>query len=111
MKLPKRNLLQKKEKLKGITTSNIDKNAIEDSIDKFIEAIKNKDIEYFEKVKKIDNGTIYEHLKNAFEKDDGYFIGQDLLVYYNAVNEQKFDKKKDLMDKLKVKKIICFYKK
>ena len=92
-----------REILKGVTTPNIDKEAIEDSIDKFIEAIKNKDIEYFEKVKDIENGTIYEHLKNAFEKDDGYFIGQDILHYYNTVNEQKFDKKKDLMDKLKAK--------
>ena len=92
-----------REKLKGTTTSNIDKNDIEDSIDKFIEAIKNKDIKYFEKVKNIDNGIIYERLKNAFEKDNGYFIGQDLLHYYNAVNEQKFDKKKDLMDRLKAK--------
>ena len=96
-------ITEEREKLKGITTSNVDKNAIEDSLDKFIEAIKNKDIEYFEKVKNIDNGTIYEHLKNAFEKDDGYFIGQDLLVYYNTINEQKFDNKKDLMDKLKAK--------
>lgn len=96
-------ITEEREKLKGITTSNVDKNAIGNSLDKFIEAIKNKDIEYFEKVKNIDNGTIYEHLKNAFEKDDGYFIGQDLLVYYNAINEQKFDNKKDLMDKLKVK--------
>lgn len=96
-------ITKEREKLKGITTSNVDKNAIEDSVNKFIEAIKNKDIEYFEKVKNIDNGIIYEHLKNAFDKDDGYFIGQDLLLYYNAVNEQKFDKKKDLMDRLKVK--------
>ena len=92
-----------REILKGVTTPNVDKEAIENSLDKFIEAIKNKDIKYFEKVKNIENGTIYEHLKNAFEKDNGYFIGQDLLHYYNAVNEQKFDKKKDLMDKLKAK--------
>lgn len=96
-------ITKEREILKGVTTSNIDKEEIEDSLDKFIEAIKNKDIEYFEKVKNIENGIIYEHLKNAFEKDDGYFIGQDLLHYYNAVNEQKFDKKKDLMDRLKAK--------
>ena len=94
-------ITKEREKLKGTTTSNIDKNDIEDSIDKFIEAIKNKDIKYFEKLKDISDVTIYEHLKNAFDK--GYFIGQDLLLYYNAVNEQKFDKKKDLMDKLKAK--------
>jgi len=96
-------ITKEREILKGVTTPNVDKEAIEDSIDKFIEAIKNKDIEYFERVKDIENGIIYEHLKNAFEKDDGYFIGQDILYYYNAVNEQKFDKKKDLMDKLKAK--------
>lgn len=96
-------ITKEREILKGVTTPNVDKKAIEDSLDKFIEAIKNKDIEYFEKLKDIENGTIYEHLKNAFEKDDGYFIGQDLLHYYNAVNEQKFDKNKNLKNKLKVK--------
>lgn len=96
-------ITKEREKLKGITTSNVNKDDIENSLDKFIEAIKNKDIEYFEKVKNIENGTIYEHLKNSFEKEDGYFIGQDLLLYYNALNEQKFDKKKDLMDRLKAK--------
>lgn len=94
-------ITKEREKLKGITTPNIDKEAIEDSLDKFIEAIKNKDIEYFEKLKDTENGTIYQHFKNAF--DNGYFIGQDILHYYNAVTEQKFDKKKDLMDRLKAK--------
>lgn len=94
-------ITKEREKLKGITTPNVDKEAIKDSIDKFIEAIKNKDIEYFTKLKDISDVTIYQHLKNAF--DNGYFIGQDILHYYNAVNEQKFDKKKDLMDRLKAK--------
>lgn len=96
-------ITKEREKLKGITTSNVNKDDVENSLDNFIQTIKNKDIKYFEKVKNIENGTIYEHLKNAFEKDDGYFIGQDLLLYYNAVTEQKFDKKKDLMDRLKAK--------
>lgn len=96
-------ITKEREILKGVTTPNVDKEVIEDSLDKFIEAIKNKDIEYFEKLKDIENGTIYEHLKNAFEKDDGYFIGKDILHYYNAVNEQKFDDKNCLMDKLKAK--------
>ncbi len=96
-------ITEEREKLKGTKTSNVDKDAIENSLDNFIQAIKNKDLEYFKKVENIENGTIYEHLKNAFEKDDGYFIGQDLLRYYNAVNEKIFDKKKDLMDRLKAK--------
>jgi hypothetical protein len=94
-------ITKEREKLKGIPTSNVDKNAIEDSLDKFIEAIKNKDIKYFERLKDTENGTIYQHFKNAF--DNGYFIGQDILHYYNALTEQKFDKKKDLMDRLKAK--------
>jgi hypothetical protein len=62
-------ITKEREKLKGIITPNIDKEVIENSLDNFIQAIKNKDIEYFEKVKNIDNGIIYEHLKNAFDKD------------------------------------------
>jgi len=84
-------------------TSNINKDDIEKEIDAFIKAIKVKDMEYFEKVKEVEDGTIYEHLKSAFDKDDGYFVGQDLLHYYNATHEQKFENKKQLMDKLKEK--------
>ncbi|MCX6076356.1 MAG: hypothetical protein NTW78_05635 [Campylobacterales bacterium] len=82
---------------------NIDKEDIENKIDAFIQAIKNKDINYFEKLRDIEDDAIYEHLKNAFNKDEGYFIGQDLLYYYNATHEQKFANKKQLMDKLKEK--------
>lgn len=73
-------ITKEREILKGVTIPNVDKEAIEDSLDKFIEAIKSKDIKYFEKVKDIEKGIIYEHLKNAFEKDDGYFIGQIFLL-------------------------------
>ena len=93
-----------RERLSNEKSSNIVKEDIEKSIDAFIQAILDRDIGYFEKVRGIDeDGAIYEHLKNAFEKDKPCFIGQDLLEYYNATHEQKFEKKKDLMDKLREK--------
>jgi hypothetical protein len=92
-----------RKEISGNKTSNINKEDVEKDIDAFITAIKTKDLEYFEKVKEVKDDAIYEHLKNAFNKDDGYFIGQDLLVYYNAIHEQKFETKKQLMDKLKEK--------
>lgn len=42
-------ITKEREILKGVTIPNVDKEAIEDSLDKFIEAIKSKDIKYFEK--------------------------------------------------------------
>lgn len=92
-----------REIVKNNKSSNIDKDDIDNKIDTFIEAIKSKDLDYFKKVKDIKDTTIYEHLKNAFDKDDGYFIGQDLLHYYNAIDEEQFVNKKQLMDKLKEK--------
>ena len=92
-----------RQEISGNKTSNINKEEIENEIDAFIQAIKDKNIEYFEKVKEVEDGAIYEQLKSAFDKDDGYFIGQDLLHYYNATHEQKFENKKQLMDKLKEK--------
>lgn len=84
-------------------SSNIVKEDIDKEIDIFIQAIKNKDLDYFERVKEVDDGTIFQYLKNAFEKDDGYFIGMHLLDYYNATHEQKFERKDDLTQKLKAK--------
>jgi hypothetical protein len=92
-----------RKEISGNKTSNINKEDVEKDIDAFITAIKTKDLKYFEKVKELEDGVIYEHLKSAFTKDEGYFIGQDLLHYYNATHEQKFENKKHLMDKLKEK--------
>ena len=85
------------------TIPNINKADIDKDINDFIQAIKDKNIDYFEKAKKLEDGKQYTHMKNAFEKDDGYFIGQYLLDFYNAVHEQKFHKKKEFMDRLKDK--------
>jgi len=93
---------QDRESITNIKSPNIDKKDLDDKLDAFIQAIKNKDIDYFEKVKDND-GVIYEHLKNAFNKDEGYFIGQDLHLYYNSIHAQKYENKKHLMDKLKDK--------
>lgn len=92
-----------RKEISGNKTSNINKEDVEKDIDDFIQAIKDKNIEYFEKVKELEDGVIYNRLKNAFEYEDGYFIGQDLLHYYNATHEQKFENKKQLTDKLKEK--------
>lgn len=92
-----------RQEISSNKTSNINKEDIEKEIDDFIQAIKDKNIEYFEKVKEVEDGAIYERLKNAFNYEDGYFIGQDLLHYYNATHEQKFQNKKQLTDKLKEK--------
>ena len=74
------------------------------NIDLFINAIKNKDLQYFNKVKEIEDGMQYEHMKNAFEKDDGYFISQDIYLYYtNVINKPFYKKKQDLMNNLKEK--------
>lgn len=82
---------------------NIDKEDIDQKINDFIQAIKAKDIDYFEKLRELEDGSIYEHLKNAFELDDGYFIGQDILHYYNALHEHKSQNKRQLMERLKEK--------
>ena len=87
--------------LKGSQSSNINIEDIDKQIDTFIEAIKTKNIDYFEKAKKLENGEQYTHMKNAFEKDDGYFISQYLFDFYNAIHEQKFHKKQEFMDRLK----------
>ena len=87
--------------LKNNITPNIDKDEIEQNIDSFIQAIKDKDIEYFEKVKEVEDGKIYDQLKSAF--NDGYFIGQDLYKYYNAIYEHSFKTNTALMNKLKKK--------
>ena len=94
---------RERQEISGNKTSNINKEDVEKDIDDFIQAIKDKNIEYFEKVKEVEDGAIYERLKNAFNYEDGYFIGQDLLHYYNATHEQKFENKKQLTDKVKEK--------
>ena len=92
--------------LKGNESSNVNKDDINKRLDDFIQAIKDKDTDYFEKVygtKDKKGGDVYEHLKYAFNKDDGYFIGQDMYLYYNAINELPFKTNKPLMDRLKIK--------
>jgi len=70
-------------------------------INTFIQAIKEGDEIFFEKLKSLEDTIIYKHLVNAFE--DGYFIGQDLYEYYNAIYPNEFSSKKQLMSKLKYK--------
>jgi len=83
------------------TQSNVNKVDIEEHINSFIQAIKDKDIDFFENVKSLDDGSIYSHLVSAFE--DGYFIGQDLYKYYNAIFPNEFNSQKQLIDRLKLK--------
>lgn len=93
-----------REVLKGNKSSNINKDEIEQNIDSLIKAIKDKDIKYFEKVKGIKDkkfNDVYEHLKYAFDKE--CFIGQDLYLYYNAINGQTFKDNRDLLKLLKEK--------
>ena len=93
-----------RETLKGNKSSNVDKDEIEQNVDDFIQAIKDRDVKYFEKVegtKDKKGNDIYEQLKYAFNK--GYFISQDLYLYYNAINELPFKTNKPLTDRLKVK--------
>lgn len=95
-----------RETLKGNKSSNVDKDDINKQLNSLIQAIKNKDKDYFEKVygtKDKKGADAYEHLKNAFNKDDGYFIGQDMYLYYNAIHEVPFKTNKSLMDELKLK--------
>jgi len=92
-----------RQTLKSSKFSNINKEDIDKQIDTFIDAIKTKNIDYFDKVKDIDNGAKYEQMKNAFEKDDGYFINQYLFEFYNLIHEQKFQKKQEFRGKLKEK--------
>jgi hypothetical protein len=89
--------------LKSNKSSNIDSEDIDKKLDAFIQAIKDKEIDYFKKVKDGDN-IIYEHLKNAFTKDEGYFINQYLFDCYNSIYaNQPFKNKKQFMNKLKGK--------
>jgi len=94
---------QDRETVIGNKSSNIVKEDIDNDIDAFIQAIKDKNLNYFEKLKEVKDGTIYKHLAIAFNKDDGYFIGQDLLHYYNATHQIAFISQKQLTDTLKGK--------
>lgn len=92
--------------LKDNITPNIDKDEIDNNIDTFIEAIKDKNLKYFKKVSGIKDkkgNDIYEQLEHAFNKDTGYFIGQDLNLYYSTIHGKGFKTNKSLMDKLKAK--------
>ena len=76
----------------------------DEKINMFVQAIKTKNLSYFEKVKDLEDGRFYNELKHAFfEMDDAYFIGQDLYHYYNAIYGKSFEKNKQLMDILKKK--------
>ena len=80
--------------------------SIDDKINAFIKAIKDKNIDYFEKVSGVTDkkgNDVYQQLVHAFRQNDGYFIGQDLYLYYNAIHGQNFKTNKSLMDKLKEK--------
>jgi len=92
-----------RELLKDNHSTNIDDNEVDKNIELFIQAIKDKNLEYFERVKELENGEIYAHLESAFDKDDGYFIGQDLSRYYNAIHKEQFKKNKILIDRLREK--------
>jgi len=93
-----------RQTLKSNKSSNVNPEDIDNNIDTFIQAIKNKDIDYFAKVENIDDGTIYKHLKNAFNKDEGYFINQYLFDCYNSIYaNQPFKKKTHFTGKLKEK--------
>ncbi len=95
-----------REATKKTIIPNIDKDDIDKRIEEFIQAIIDKNIEYFDKVKELDNGEKYTHMKNAFEKDDGYFIYQYLFDFYNAVNEKKYENITKFRNKLKGKDLM-----
>ncbi len=92
-----------RELLKDNHSTNIDGDEVDKNIELFIQAIKDKNLEYFERVKELENGEIYAHLKSAFDKDDGYWIRQDLYKYYNAIHKEQFKNNKIFMDRLKEK--------
>ncbi len=75
--------------------------SFEDKIQKFIKAIKDINMEYFEIIKDKDNEA-YKELEFSFNKQ--CFIGQDLLNYFNIkYNQQTFKSNKQFLITLKEK--------
>ena len=101
-------ITEERELLKDkITENNINKEDRDSKIDDFIQAIIDKNLEYFVKVKgnKDKQGKdIYVQLKNTFEKDEGYFVTNDLYLYFNAVySDLSFKDNSTLLEFLKEK--------
>jgi hypothetical protein len=81
-------ITDEKAELKGETKANVNKEDRDSKVDDFIKAIKDKNLEYFEKIKGVTdnrNKDIYKQLENCFNKEDGYFVTNDLYLYFNAI--------------------------
>jgi len=78
-----------------------DEETLDKKIDVFIEAIKNKNKEYFQKVN-VNDPKMYKELEFAFEKE--CFIGQDLSKYFNLVyGNETFKSNSNILTVLKEK--------
>lgn len=75
---------------------------IDQQINEFVQAFKSQNIDYFDKVKEIEDSKLYEELKDALLKEDGFYIKQDLSKYYNVIYDQSF-KNDELMNILQTK--------
>ena len=88
-------LLEKEDEISNLENFDV-------MIEKFIKAFKNNDIEYFDKVKEVDDGKLYNELKDALLKDEGFYIKQDLAKYFNAIYNQSIEQNR-LLEILKNK--------
>ena len=75
------------------STTNIE--SFDRKIKDFIEAIKSKDIAYFDKIKDYDMG-LYNELMNNFNDEQGYISQPDLSLYFSIIykNIDKQDNRK-----------------
>ncbi len=90
--------------------TNINKEDRDSKIDDFIQAIIDKNLEYFVNVKgnKDKQGKdIYVQLENTFNKEEGYFVTNDLYLYFNAIySDLKFKDNSTLLEFLKEKNLM-----
>lgn len=63
-------------------------------IEQFIKAFKDQDIEYFDKLKEIGDGKLYNELKDALLKEEGFYIKQDLSKYFNVIYNESIGQDK-----------------
>ena len=80
-------------------------NATNDRFTMFVNAIKNKDLPYFEEVEN-ENSYLYNELINDFKKDR--IKAKNLIQYFKVVNSDEKIKSKNLMNRLRTIDISLF---
>lgn len=94
------------EKYYRDTNKLVSKQSLELEVDKFISAIKSKDISYFQELKEVDRSS-YKELIHNFEDNGGYISQPDLHHYFSLVyRESNFSDNRKFIDFLKKKDLL-----